>query len=260
MLSSGIYVNREVGRSCRSSTRRCSKRPAPRPTTGCMAKYDAREPGGAAAPGGRRRAAAAVLARDHAGLLQGRRSRCTTRSPPRTRSSRRSMNAWKAFREDQYLWFRVAENTFENFVYTPERRREAARARAEAATADAVGWLRVSGAIDRVNELLGRLAECAGAAVPACVSAGNAMVRYAYDYSSNAWLEVQWYMFAAMVMFGASYTLQAQRACAGGDLLPLSHRARPALARPDRRRRLPARRLCCCSPGCPGRSSCSPTR
>jgi len=26
--------------------------------------------------------------------------------------------AWKAFREDQYLWFRVAENTFENFVYT----------------------------------------------------------------------------------------------------------------------------------------------
>jgi TRAP-type mannitol/chloroaromatic compound transport system substrate-binding protein len=26
--------------------------------------------------------------------------------------------AWKAFREDEYLWFRVAENTFENFVYT----------------------------------------------------------------------------------------------------------------------------------------------
>jgi TRAP-type mannitol/chloroaromatic compound transport system substrate-binding protein len=26
--------------------------------------------------------------------------------------------AWKAFREDAYLWFRVAENTFENFVYT----------------------------------------------------------------------------------------------------------------------------------------------
>src|SRR6185295_11886588 len=40
------------------------------------------------------------------------------------------------------------------------------------------------------------------------ISAGNAMVRYAYDQSSNAWLEVQWYMFALMVMFGASYTLK----------------------------------------------------
>ena len=34
------------------------------------------------------------------------------------------------------------------------------------------------------------------------------MVRYAYDESSNAWLEVQWYMFAVIVMFGASYTLK----------------------------------------------------
>ena len=34
--------------------------------------------------------------------------------------------AWKAFREDQYLWFRVAENTFENFVYT-QNAAEAAR-------------------------------------------------------------------------------------------------------------------------------------
>ena len=69
------------------------------------------------------------------------------------------------------------------------------------------GWLRVSGAIDRVNELLGRLANVL--VLLACLlSAGNAMVRYAYDYSSNGWLEAQWYMFAAMVMFGASYTLK----------------------------------------------------
>ena len=34
------------------------------------------------------------------------------------------------------------------------------------------------------------------------------MVRYAYDISSNAWLELQWYMFAVIVMFGASYTLK----------------------------------------------------
>lgn len=40
------------------------------------------------------------------------------------------------------------------------------------------------------------------------VSAGNAMSRYAFSLSNNSWLEVQWYMFAIMVMFGASYTLQ----------------------------------------------------
>src|SRR5260221_12493713 len=34
------------------------------------------------------------------------------------------------------------------------------------------------------------------------------MIRYAYDQSSNAWLEVQWYMFAVIVMLGASYTLK----------------------------------------------------
>lgn len=40
------------------------------------------------------------------------------------------------------------------------------------------------------------------------VSAGNAMSRYAFSLSNNSWLEVQWYMFAIMVMFGASYTLR----------------------------------------------------
>ena len=43
----------------------------------------------------------------------------------------------------------------------------------------------------------------------ACVvSAANAMIRYAFGYSSNGWLELQWYMFAVMVMFGASFTLK----------------------------------------------------
>jgi TRAP-type mannitol/chloroaromatic compound transport system substrate-binding protein len=37
-------------------------------------------------------------------------------------------DAWRAFREDQYLWFRVAENTFENFVYS-QSAAEAAAAR-----------------------------------------------------------------------------------------------------------------------------------
>jgi TRAP-type mannitol/chloroaromatic compound transport system permease small subunit len=37
----------------------------------------------------------------------------------------------------------------------------------------------------------------------ALVSAGNALSRYALDLSSNAWLELQWYMFGATVLLGA---------------------------------------------------------
>jgi TRAP-type mannitol/chloroaromatic compound transport system permease small subunit len=67
--------------------------------------------------------------------------------------------------------------------------------------------LALSAAIDRLNARLGTLANWL--VLFAClVSAANAMFRYAFDIGSNAWLELQWYMFAAMVMFGASYTLQ----------------------------------------------------
>jgi TRAP-type mannitol/chloroaromatic compound transport system permease small subunit len=67
--------------------------------------------------------------------------------------------------------------------------------------------LSISRAIDAVNDRLGWLANWL--VLAAClISAGNAMSRYAYDLSSNAWLEIQWYLFAAIVMFGASYTLK----------------------------------------------------
>ncbi len=67
--------------------------------------------------------------------------------------------------------------------------------------------LMFSKAVDWFNAKLGVLAN--GCVLLAClVSAGNAMIRYAFDISSNAWLEVQWYMFSVVVMFGASYTLQ----------------------------------------------------
>src|SRR5262245_66623143 len=43
----------------------------------------------------------------------------------------------------------------------------------------------------------------------ACViSAGNAASRYLFSESSNGWLEIQWYMFAGMVLLGAPYTLK----------------------------------------------------
>lgn len=67
--------------------------------------------------------------------------------------------------------------------------------------------LRLSGVIDAINEKIGYI--CNLLVLLSCVvSAANAMVRYAFSYSSNSYLEVQWYMFAVLVMFGASYTLR----------------------------------------------------
>ena len=42
----------------------------------------------------------------------------------------------------------------------------------------------------------------------ALISAGNAASRYLFSESSNGWLEIQWYMFAGMVLLGAPYTLK----------------------------------------------------
>jgi TRAP-type mannitol/chloroaromatic compound transport system permease small subunit len=43
--------------------------------------------------------------------------------------------------------------------------------------------------------------------VAVIVSAGNATVRYLFDVSSNGWLELQWYLFSAVFLLGAGYTL-----------------------------------------------------
>ncbi|WP_046115509.1 TRAP transporter small permease subunit [Aquincola tertiaricarbonis] len=67
--------------------------------------------------------------------------------------------------------------------------------------------LRIAHAIDHLNDRFGTLAKWA--VLAACViSAGNAAVRYAANYSSNALLEIQWYLFAAVVMLGASQVLR----------------------------------------------------
>lgn len=68
--------------------------------------------------------------------------------------------------------------------------------------------LRLARAIDCLNAAFGRIA--VWLVLAAClVSAGNAISRYAFDLSSNAWLELQWYMFAGMVMLGAPFVLNA---------------------------------------------------
>ena len=67
--------------------------------------------------------------------------------------------------------------------------------------------MKLSNLIDTLNERVGYLANWA-VLLSCLISAGNAMVRYAFDISSNAWLEVQWYLFASVVMLGAAYTFK----------------------------------------------------
>ena len=62
-------------------------------------------------------------------------------------------------------------------------------------------------AIDRFNTLFGRIAIWA-TFISCMVSAGNASIRYLFDKSSNAWLELQWYLFAVNVMLGAAMVLR----------------------------------------------------
>jgi TRAP-type mannitol/chloroaromatic compound transport system permease small subunit len=66
--------------------------------------------------------------------------------------------------------------------------------------------LGLSRAIDALNEHVGRLTYWLILAA-VLISAGNAVVRYSVNMSSNAWLEIQWYLFSFVFLFCAGYTL-----------------------------------------------------
>jgi len=66
--------------------------------------------------------------------------------------------------------------------------------------------LRLSRLIDALNTRVGRLAMWL-VLFSVLISAGNASVRKAFNTSSNAWLEIQWYLFAAVFLLCAGYTL-----------------------------------------------------
>jgi TRAP-type mannitol/chloroaromatic compound transport system permease small subunit len=71
------------------------------------------------------------------------------------------------------------------------------------------GLLKLSRGIDRLSEFLGRhVAWLVLAAV--LISAVNAIVRKVFDTSSNAFLEIQWYLFAAVFLLAAGYTMLRQ--------------------------------------------------
>ena len=72
-------------------------------------------------------------------------------------------------------------------------------------------WVRallsLSKVIDAINVQIGRW--CAWAILLAvAVSAINAVVRKAFDMSSNAWLELQWVLFSVVFLLCASWTLR----------------------------------------------------
>ncbi len=68
------------------------------------------------------------------------------------------------------------------------------------------GLLRLSRGIDWLNERVGRTIIWL-VLIAVLISAGNAIIRKAFDVSSNAWLEVQWYLFSGIFLLGAGYTL-----------------------------------------------------
>jgi TRAP-type mannitol/chloroaromatic compound transport system permease small subunit len=67
--------------------------------------------------------------------------------------------------------------------------------------------LRISSAIDSINEHIGKWAAWL-TLIAVIICTVNAIVRYTVNMSSNAWLEMQWYLNAAMFLLVASYALK----------------------------------------------------
>jgi TRAP-type mannitol/chloroaromatic compound transport system permease small subunit len=67
--------------------------------------------------------------------------------------------------------------------------------------------LALSRAIDAINERIGRCM-CWLVLATVLISAANATVRKLFNYSSNSFLEIQWYLFSMIFLLCAGYTLK----------------------------------------------------
>ena len=67
--------------------------------------------------------------------------------------------------------------------------------------------LSLSKYIDALNERIG-LSVSWALLLAVLICSGNALVRYTFNTSSNAWLEIQWYLFGAIFLLAGSYTLR----------------------------------------------------
>jgi TRAP-type mannitol/chloroaromatic compound transport system permease small subunit len=69
------------------------------------------------------------------------------------------------------------------------------------------GLLRFAGVVDGISRFFSWIA--AWLVLSSClISAGNAASRYLFSLSSNAWLEIQWQMFAGIFLLGAAHVLK----------------------------------------------------
>jgi len=68
-------------------------------------------------------------------------------------------------------------------------------------------FLSLSRLIDKINEKVGHTISWA-LLIAVLICSGNAIVRYGLDTSSNAWLEIQWYLFSAIFLLASGYTLR----------------------------------------------------
>lgn len=68
-------------------------------------------------------------------------------------------------------------------------------------------FMPVSRAIDKLNDKIAAAVSWA-LLLAVIICTGNALIRYAFNASSNAWLEIQWYLFAAVFMLASSHTLR----------------------------------------------------
>ncbi|MES2758176.1 MAG: TRAP transporter small permease subunit [Pseudomonadota bacterium] len=68
-------------------------------------------------------------------------------------------------------------------------------------------FMSLSRAIDKLNELIAGAVSWA-LLVAVIICTGNALVRYIFKMSSNSWLEIQWYLFAAVFMLASAHTLK----------------------------------------------------
>lgn len=68
-------------------------------------------------------------------------------------------------------------------------------------------FMAVSRAIDKLNDSIAAVVAWA-LLLAVLICAGNALVRYSLNMSSNGWLEIQWYLFAAVFMLASPHTLR----------------------------------------------------
>ncbi len=122
--------------------------------------------------------------------------------------------------------------------------------------------LKLSRLIDFVNEWIGKVAMWLVLAT-VVISAGNAIMRKAFNIGSNAYLEIQWYLFAAVFMLAAGYVFLhnghvridfissrlSKRTNAIIDALGIVDLPDPVVRDPDR----PGMAACSCAPTCRAR-------